>query len=280
MECHNRKMNIVLIGAGNVSASLGAALKKIGHNILQIYSRTEQSATFLAKTLSAEATCNVEAIRNDADIYFICIPDDAISTLAKDIVKGKEDRLFIHTAGSVNIDVLPCKRRGAVWPIHSFSKENVIDNWKEIPLFIEASNSADLLTIKSLVSDLSEKVFEASSRERKYIHLAAVFCNNFSNHCYALAEQLLNDCNVPFDTFLPLIDLAAKKVHNMSPQYAQSGPAARGDIKVMKQHIDMLNDYPSLQNIYKIMSESIMQRKENVSLKLEQNATHSLEQET
>ena len=42
---------IVLVGAGNVATHLGRALREAGHDILQVYSRTEESARPLAQAL-------------------------------------------------------------------------------------------------------------------------------------------------------------------------------------------------------------------------------------
>ena len=49
-------MKIVLIGAGNVATHLGIALQKAGCLVLQVYSRTEESASVLAARLSADYT--------------------------------------------------------------------------------------------------------------------------------------------------------------------------------------------------------------------------------
>lgn len=41
-------MKIVLIGAGNLATHLGKALLEAGHDIMQVYSRTMESASRLA----------------------------------------------------------------------------------------------------------------------------------------------------------------------------------------------------------------------------------------
>ena len=46
-------MRVVLIGAGNVATHFGEALLAAGYHILQVYSRTEQSAGELASRLNA-----------------------------------------------------------------------------------------------------------------------------------------------------------------------------------------------------------------------------------
>ena len=73
------------------------------------------------------------------------------------------------------------------------------------------------------------QVYDADSEQRKSLHLAAVFTCNFTNHMYALAAELLKKYNLPFDVMLPLIDETARKVHELEPKTAQTGPAIRYD---------------------------------------------------
>ena len=250
-------MQVVLIGAGNIAVSLGAALVRSGHQVVQVYSRTAESASYLAANLHCSYTCDLHSLKSGADIYFVCLKDDVIQSLAHEIVRGLGDSFFVHVAGSIPMDVFPCGRRGVMWPIQSFSRSRVIDNWKDIPLFIEASDEQDRKLLRSIAMSLSDNVYDSTSEDRSYIHLAAVFCNNFSNHCYAISEKLLRDRGVPFKTLLPLIDGAAAKVHDVPPAEAQSGPAVRGDRGVIEKHLEMLRDYPDLLYIYKVLSDNI-----------------------
>ena len=111
--------------------------------------------------------------------------------------------------------------------------------------------------MKAVAGSLSGKVYEASSLQRKCLHLAAVFTCNFSNHMYALADELLKKYNLPFEAMLPLIDETARKVHEIAPRQAQTGPAVRYDVNVMDSHLQMLADEPRLQDVYRQLSESI-----------------------
>ena len=78
---------------------------------------------------------------------------------------------------------------------------------------------------------------------------------------YALAAELLEKNNLPFDVMIPLIDETAAKVHLLPPCDAQTGPAARNDEEVMRRHLKMLSDDPTTQNIYKLLSDSIISKK-------------------
>lgn len=249
-------MQVVLIGAGNVASSLGVAVERVGHDVLQVYSRTKESASTLAQTLHCDYITDFNDLTDKADVYFVCLPDDVIKASASQITDGRENLFFVHTAGSVPVDVLPCKRRGVMWPTQSFSKNNVIECWNDIPLFIETSDK-DRDILKTFAESLSKKVFYSDSDMRKRVHLAAVFCNNFSNHCYSLAEELLKEVNVPFEVMLPMIEAATEKVGKMSPKLAQTGPAARGDKKTVGEHLKLLGEKPRLREVYEIMSKSI-----------------------
>jgi predicted short-subunit dehydrogenase-like oxidoreductase (DUF2520 family) len=106
---------------------------------------------------------------------------------------------------------------------------------------------------------LGGKVFDATSEQRKYLHLAAVFACNFSNAMYAMSAQLMQKHGLPFEALLPLIDETASKVHRLAPSEAQTGPARRGDKEVMALHASMLDE--ELCAVYNMLSEYIMNHK-------------------
>ena len=55
-------MNISIIGAGKVATHLSNALQYIGHNIIEVYSRTVLSATTLAHQLNCKAVTEIEEV--------------------------------------------------------------------------------------------------------------------------------------------------------------------------------------------------------------------------
>ena len=226
---------VVFIGAGNLATNLAKALYYKGFRIVQVYSRTEESARALAEK-----------------------EDAAFVELLPQITEGKQKSLLVHTAGSIPMSVWEghVERYGVFYPMQTFSKQREVD-FQEVPFFIEAKRAEDTELLKAIASTLSEKVYEADSEQRKSLHLAAVFICNFTNHMYALAADLLEKYNLPFEVMLPLIDETARKVHELAPRDAQTGPAVRYDENVMSNHLAMLVDSPALQEIYKLMSKSI-----------------------
>ncbi len=251
-------MKIVLIGAGNVATHLGSALQQAGYELLQVYSRTEESASVLARKLSTGYTVSIEGIRRDADLYIVALKDSALQELLPLLVKGREQAFFVHTAGSMPMELWKghLSRYGVLYPMQTFSKQREVD-FATVPFFIEASGAAELDVLRELAGKLSPKVYEVTSEQRKYLHIAAVFACNFANHMYALSAHVLEQHGIPFEVMLSLIDETAKKVHELPPVQAQTGPAIRYDENVIGKHLDLLAGEPDVQELYEKISKSI-----------------------
>lgn len=251
-------MKTVMIGAGNVATHLGAALQHAGCQLVQVYSRTEESAGALARKLGTAHTVDIEDICRDADLYIVALKDAALQELAPRLAAGREHALFVHTAGSMPMQLWAgaAERYGVLYPMQTFSKQHEVD-FGTVPFFIEASAREDLKLLHELASALSPKVYEATSLQRQYLHIAAVFACNFANHMYTLSADVLEKHGIPFEVMLPLIDETARKVHRLSPAEAQTGPAIRHDENVIKKHLDMLADEPSVCDLYEKISKSI-----------------------
>lgn len=251
-------MKFVIIGAGNVATHFGMALLKTSHDILQVMSRTSSSANALADKLGASAVTDIEEVCTDADVYLISVKDDAISGIAEKLKhRISSDALIVHTAGSVSIDVLRehCENCAVIYPMQTFSKVRMLD-FHSVPCFVEGSNDAVLKVALNIASGISDKVQVMDSAKRKYMHLAAVFACNMVNHCYRLAEQIVESQGIDFDLFMPLIEETAKKVKEMKPADAQTGPMVRNDHTVMDAQKVLLDD-DRKRRIYELMAESI-----------------------
>ena len=250
-------MKIVLIGAGNLATHLGKALHAAGHDMVQVFSRTMQSAETLASLLDAEPLTDMAQVRDDADVYIFSVKDSALEQLISQLCGG-EKKVFLHTAGSMPMSVFRGKalHYGVLYPMQTFSKQREVD-FSIIPCFIEANDEFAQKQIEGLAVQISHRVYQLSSEDRRYLHLSAVFACNFANHCYAASQELLQQHGISFDVMLPLIDETAAKVHGMTPKEAQTGPAVRYDENVIGKQIQLLENQPYFQKIYDCMSKSI-----------------------
>ena len=258
MEKEKSLHKIVLIGAGNLATNLGKVLVSKGYSVVQVYSRTEESAKNLATTLSAAYTTSLDEVRKDATLYIVSLKDSALIELLPEIVADKQDSFFVHTAGSISMDIWKgyVKHYGVFYPMQTFSKSREVD-FCRIPIFLEANEPSGLSILREIANELSVSVHEVSSEQRRYLHLSAVFACNFTNHMYVLAAELLKKYGLPFEAMLPLIDETARKVHELEPLAAQTGPAVRYDENVIDEHLRMLADEPQMLELYREISENI-----------------------
>lgn len=257
------KPKIVFIGCGNLATHLSQALLNEGEcHILQLYSRTEQSASTLSARLGQiPYTTELSDINDEADLYICALKDSVIEEVLEKatILRGKR---IVHTAGSIVATILSkfTSDYGVFYPLQSFSKMKEVD-FRKIPLFIEASSQEFQNDLMALASRISEKNYLLDSEQRKKIHLSAVFVSNFVNHLYAIGEKMMAEAGVPFDALLPLIEEVAEKVHTVSPQSAQTGPAIRRDENVLTMHESMLKEHPEWLLLYKELTRSIQNMK-------------------
>ncbi|MEO0528914.1 MAG: DUF2520 domain-containing protein, partial [Bacteroidota bacterium] len=191
---------------------------------------------------------------SDADVYIIAVSDTAIESVSQQLTAKKG--LIVHTSGSASIMELRAnERNGIFYPLQTFSKNRAV-NFQNIPICIEAKKKEDLESLRKLARMISDSVYEISSEQRKSIHLAAVFVNNFTNHLYHAASEICVRNKVPFHILEPLIEETALKIKNLSPLEAQTGPARRGDTETIQKHIQQLTN-DAYRDIYSLISESI-----------------------
>ena len=249
-------MKIVLIGSGNVATHLGISLQEAGHEIVQVFSNTAVNAKELANILKCSYTNKIEKISSESDVYIIDMKDDVVEGFVKKFKRG--EKVLIHTSGSVPREVLKvCSNDfGVLYPLQSFNKNREVD-MRKVPVFIEANNSRSKKVIKILAKSISEEVFEITSEQRLTLHASAVFVNNFTNHLYKVAEDILRTSGLEFEVLKPLIHETAEKVMSNSPADAQTGPAARKDKKTIVKHLELLKNFPSYKVIYEVLSDNI-----------------------
>ena len=248
---------IALFGAGNVAISLAKALTLAGYRIIQVYSRTPESAEWLANRLNAKAITDPFDFDHSTDVIIFAINDSALAEVIDHIPFSGQ--LALHTSGSIPIEVFKGKAEhyGVLYPLQTFSKTRSV-KFHEIPLFIEASSSRDLANLKMLAESLAANVYVADSMQRRQLHLSAVFANNFVNHFYSLAGELIKKSGFSFEVLKPIIlETAQKAIESNNPATVQTGPAVRLNKEIIEKHIEMLALKPELQNLYTFATNSI-----------------------
>ena len=251
-------MNITILGAGNVATQLALVLKKNGHTIVQVYNRSHDAGQELAKTVGAGFVSDLNELE-DAEVYLLAVKDDAISEVVKGLTPTS--KIIAHTSGTKSKDLLSNagSNFGIFYPLQTMTKSAKVD-FKNVPLLVEGSNKQTTAKLGELAKSISKNVHQVDEQQRQWIHVAAVFANNFTNHLFGISEHLLLSHGLEFEILKPLIFNFIQNLDQHSPSELQTGPAVRGDLQTIEKHMQLLGDDTRLQKIYEVLTQSIMDK--------------------
>ena len=245
-------IKVVIIGSGNVAQHLVQAFAKSKEiDVIQVFSRRKET---IVPLLDSNKITSSYTDLAEADIYIIAVSDDAIAKVSSQL--PFENRLVVHTSGSVPMDSLDKKnRKGIFYPLQTFTKGKEID-FREIPICLENENDTDFELLEKAAQSISNNVVKSNEKQRKALHISAVFVNNFVNEMYRISNEICDENKVSFEILKPLILETVNKVMTLSPKEAQTGPAKRNDIQTIQAHLDFLSN-ENHTTIYKILTQSI-----------------------
>lgn len=246
-------VTVGIIGTGNVAWHLTLGFQSAsGISVSWILGRNKSALEHIHK--SSGVKTYTELPSEKVDLVLICVNDDSIQEVLNQLPRSWN---VAYTSGTVSIDKLsfPQENLGVFYPLQSFTKERTI-KLSEIPFLIEGNNENFIKNLESIAQKLSNNVQRMNSEQRKQLHIAAVFSNNFVNHLLFLAEEHLKDKNIDKSILQPLIKETINKAFDLGAFDAQSGPARRNDSQTIDSHQHELTGIPK--EIYTLITESIL----------------------
>jgi len=257
-----KSASVSFIGSGNLAWHLAPALDNSGFAVKEVYSKNSIHAEELVERLyQADIKTSLDFSTSSSTIFIVATTDDAIQEIVREIVLP-EDAILVHTSGSQPLSVLgyaATPNLGVFYPLQTFSKSGKVD-FSGVPIFIESENSVTEKLLMAMAKTISKSVFKISSNDRQALHVAAVFASNFTNHMLLLAQEIMKENSLSFDWLKPLIAEMMTKSLTIGPENAQTGPARRGDFETLDKHMEFLNDNESLAELYKVISQDIVDR--------------------
>ena len=243
---------IVIIGSGNVATQFALAFQRVNIKIEQIISRNLKSGEFLANKINSLFSSKLKDLVK-SDLIIICVNDDNIDSIVDEL----PDLPMIHTSGSTSIKIFKNRKNvGVIYPLQTLST-TIDTDFTTTPICVEGNNTFFEHELFILSQRISNKVFYINSDQRQNLHLSAVIASNFSNFCYLIAKKQLESKNIDFELIKPLILETAQKIIHTDPKIAQTGPAKRGDKKIIQKHLSILKD-DNYKKIYKLLSNNIL----------------------
>jgi predicted short-subunit dehydrogenase-like oxidoreductase (DUF2520 family) len=260
MKPKQKIRKISIIGAGNLGTNMALALFGKGFRICEVYDIDQAVGKRLADKVGAVNISSLRDLSPKSDLYILSICDKNLGSFSKKI--NLEDKLVVHTSGSVRIEILQSSSRniGVIYPPQTFSKDHPV-SFTGVPVCIEANTIENVRLLKDLIAQLSKEVYLVTFEQRKMIHLAAVFASNFTSFFYSIAEELLSAEGIDAGILRPIIRKTADNSKYQDIFRLQTGPAVREDYPIMKTHLDLLKKQPEYRDIYESISNMIIRKK-------------------
>jgi predicted short-subunit dehydrogenase-like oxidoreductase (DUF2520 family) len=164
----------------------------------------------------------------DADLVVLCVPDRAISEVARAIPAGP---WIAHTSGASRLDVLaPHERRFSLHPLQTFTLARGPEQFDGAWGAISGSSPEAIAAARELGGLLGVKPFEVRDEDRPLYHAAASFASAFLVTLHDIAAGLMEAAGAPPQALEPLI------LRTVENGFQHTGPLVRDDWETVRRH--------------------------------------------
>ncbi len=248
--------SLAIVGAGRVGSALGRRLSEVGWKIGAVVTRSEASARRAVRFIGAGKACAGMTTRILASrVILIATPDDEIAHVAQDLARIGEAQLagsvVLHTSGAMDSEVLEALRErgakvGSLHPLQSFSGVAVPS--LEGRIFTIEGETQAVRVARRIARALGGSPVRIAGSKKLLYHAAAAMA---AGHVLAVEEaatQLLVSLGMKRSEavrgLLPLTRQVLENFERLGPRPAWTGPLSRGDYKIVRAHLNALQNSP------------------------------------
>lgn len=252
-------MKIGLIGCGRVGTTLFSLLRKNNH-IVGVYDINRKNEKRALQMLHLRENRKLSELCRNSEALFFATPDDQILKAfirTKSYIKGR--KYLFHFSGLLPASVFPRVKnvyRGSVHPFATFPTI-MTSPWKRYLLFFEGDREAKTVARKIF----NKKYFTIRSittKRKALYHLIGVFASNLLVGLLMAVRTVAKRIGwTERDFYEVAFSIVAETVGNAKKYQlnnALSGPLKRGDVEVIRKHINALKGDKDLLTIYKVLS--------------------------
>lgn len=260
--------SIAIVGAGRLGSALAIALRKPGYRIAEIVARDRSDSIRKARSLGRIAGSLVRTPPNarlDADVIWFCVPDREIKKAAKQFATSSswKNKIAFHSSGALPSDELAVlRKRGAavasVHPLMTFVSETS-PSLAGVPFAIEG-DAAAAKTARKIAKDLGAVPFAIRKQNKSAYHAWGAFSSPLLVAALATAEQVARIAGLSTadarKKMLPIVGQTIENYSRLGATGALSGPLVRGDIEIIRRHLDALKKLPEAREVYLALARS------------------------
>jgi predicted short-subunit dehydrogenase-like oxidoreductase (DUF2520 family) len=242
-------LRVGIVSAGRVGAALGAALARVGHEVVAVSAVSKASLRRAETMLPNVPILPPDEVVAAADFVLLAVPDDELRSLVTGLAATdmwRAGQIVAHTSGAQGIDVLDAAAaRGvlalALHPVMTFAgRPEDVDRISGATFGVTSDEEARPVAEALVVEMGGEPVWVPESARPLY-HAALTVG---SNHLVTLvndALELLDGAGVeaPARLLAPLLSASLDNVLRLGDA-ALTGPVSRGDTETLEKHLSTL----------------------------------------
>ena len=238
---------VALLGAGGLARALAPALLAAGARVV-IAARRPAAARALAKKVRAEAAPDAAAALEQATLAILCVPDDALAPLARELARHSRGRgrSVLHASGLPDARPHAALARagwnpGWMHPLLPLPRDASAVKRFEGAWFATGGSARARRAARRLVRALGGRELALHAGTKADYHLAATLVSNGSLALFELArahfERAALDPRMARAAFAELLGATAANLARANPREALTGPIARGDLESVRGHL-------------------------------------------
>lgn len=256
------KLNITIVGAGNLAAALAPALRRAGYPIDSVVARSPGRSLRRARSLAEQVGATALAARHaqiTSDVVWFCVPDGQISRASRSLA-AKSDwkgKVALHSSGALTSDELSdLRQRGArvasLHPLMTFVRGSR-PSLAGIPFAIEGDAPA-VRVARAIVKNLRGQSFAITKKDKAAYHAWGTFASPLLTALLATTEHVAASAGVTREAarqrMLPIITQTVANYAAFGAAEAFSGPIVRGDVDTVNTHLRVLQQTPWAREVY------------------------------
>lgn len=264
------RLRVGVIGAGRVGAVLGAALARVGHEVVAVSAVSRDSVRRAERLLPGAAILPPPDVVAAAEFVLLAVPDDALRPLVSGLASTdawRPGQLVAHTSGAVGVSVLdPAAARGvlplALHPAMTFAgRPEDLDRLAGATFGVTAPDELRPVA-EALVVEIGAEPVWVPELARPLYHAALTVGANHLVTIVNDALDLLGRAGVehPAQLIAPLLSAALDNALRLGDA-ALTGPVSRGDAATVRTHLATLGkDAPETVATYVAMARRTAER--------------------
>jgi predicted short-subunit dehydrogenase-like oxidoreductase (DUF2520 family) len=237
--------------------------------VQDVLTRSEASANEAIQFIGAGRAVHQMADMQAADVWMLAVPDREIAATASALANlsgaHQQTATAFHCSGALAstelhaLSALSWHLASAHCLLSFATPDAALTQFSGTPCALEGDPTA-VTELDASFAHIGARCFALAAEHKLLYHAGAVFATNFAPVLQALASQLWRDTGVPPDVAAQLNASMLKNVVNniltLGPAGALTGPAARGDVAIVKRQGDAVTAWNATAgDAYRVLSQ-------------------------